>query len=143
MAADLIQKIHANPSATADDVTNVDVPQDGFIESIFYDIRGVGMDALDDTVRVELSFASSSTFNNNDARISIFEVTVTQQFLTSGGGAQGKTGFLSQVNIPVSAGERIHIHYATGGAPGSCFINFYLYYSTSRAAPRRRSARRR
>lgn len=142
MPADIIQKIFVNAGATADDVAAIDVPADGFIESIFWHVRGTGMDALDDTVRFELSFGSSSTFNTNDSRISILDVSVTQQFLTSGGGVQGESGFMGNVNIPVFAGERIHVHYTESGTPSSGTFHAYLYYSARGAAPRRSTRRR-
>lgn len=142
MAADLIQKVFATASADADDVAAVDVPADGTIENIWYNIRGQAMDALDDTVRFELSFASSNTFDNNDARISILDVALTQQLLTSGGGNMSESGYLGGINIPVFGGERLHVHYIESGTPGSGIFVAYLFYS-ARGAPPRRSIRRR
>lgn len=143
MAADLIQKILADPTVAADSVASVDVPQDGFIESIYADSRGLGMDALNDAYRFELSFASSNTLAVNDSRISILEISETQQFLTSGGSSPGKSIALIGIDIPVSAGERIHVHYGVAGGTTQAFLVCYLYHRTRGAAPRRRSARRR
>lgn len=143
MSADIIQKIHVSTVAFGDDVSAVDVPQDGFIESIHYEFRGNGMDALNDAYRVELSFASSNTFSNNDARISILDVSEQQNFLTSGGGANGIRGFVGPIDIPVFAGERLHVHTAVSGGTTAINGSLYLYYSTRRSAPPRRSARRR
>lgn len=145
MAADLIQKIVVSVAAAnvGDSTVAIDVPQDGHIESIFYSIRGNGMDALGDSWAVELSFASSNTFSNNDSRISILELGEEMNFLTSGGAAPGKWGQLIGVDIPVFAGERLHVHTAVAG--GTTNINglIYLYHRTRGGAPPRRSTRRR
>jgi len=143
MAADIIQKIVVSAAATADDVTAVDVPQDGEIESIWCSHRGSGMDALNDSYVIELSFASSNTFNNNDARISIISWSAIQAFLTSGGGVEGKETFVGGINIPVFAGERLHVHVSLGGGTTQANAEIYLYYRTRGGAPPRRSARRR
>lgn len=143
MSADIIQKIFANPAAAADSVAAVDVPNDGFIESIYYNIRGIGMDALNDVIRFELSFASANTFTNNDSRISILDISMSQQLLTSGGGVTEPTGFVTGINIPVFAGERIHVHYTVTGGPTQGIAVFYLYYSVRGRAPARRTQRRR
>lgn len=143
MSADVIQKIVFTTAATADDVAAVDVPQDGHIENIYLNTRGGGMDALNDDYNVELSFASSNTFGNNDARISILQLSEVQQFLTSGGGANGLTVWLNAIDIPVFAGERLHVHVNMGGGTTAVRGEIYLYYRTRGSAPPRRSARRR
>lgn len=145
MAADIVQKIVFSVLAAnvGDSTAAVDVPQDGFIESIFADTRGAAMDAQGDSYSVELSFASSNTFANNDARISIMEINEVQNFLTSGGSASGKNVYLFGLNIPVFAGERLHVHTAVAGGTSAVNVTLYLYHRTRSPAPPRRSARRR
>lgn len=143
MAADLIQKIHASSSAPGgDSQAAVDVPQDGMIESIYYNCNGVSMDALNDSYSFELSFASSNTFGTNDSRVSILDVSERQQFLTSGGGAPGVIASLININIPVFAGERLHVHTQFGGGTASMTATIYLYYNLRGRGPARRSLRR-
>lgn len=142
MAADLIQKMFASVAVTADDIAAVDVPQDAMIESILFVVTTEGADALDDGARVELSFGSSNTFNVNDSRLSIAEVEVNQSFLTTGGGPTNNHVWMGMINIPVFAGERIHLHADVNGGT-STRVRVFIYYSIGRGAPRRRSVRRR
>lgn len=144
MSADVIQKIVVSVIAAnvGDSTVAVDVPQDGWLESMYWNFHGSGMDALNDAYTVELSFASSNTLNNNDARISIWEITEIQQFLTTGGGANGLVGFM-QPEIPLFAGERLHVHTAVVGGTVSINGSIYLYHRTRGSAPPRRSQRRR
>lgn len=145
MPADIIQKIVVSVAAgsVGDSTVAVDVPQDGHIESIYWHFQGNQMDALGDSYAVELSFASSNTLTNNDARISIMEIQEEQNFLTSGGGAPGVNGSMIGIDIPVFAGERLHVHTAVTGGTANINGAFYLYHRTRGSAPPRRSARRR
>lgn len=145
MSADLIQKILVSVAAAGvgDSTVAVDVPNDGFIESMFVNMRGNGMDALGDSYGVELSFASSNTFNSNDSRITMIQVGEEFNVLTSGASASGIVASLIGIDIPVNAGERLHVHTAVAG--GTTNINgvIFLYYSTRGARPARRTTRRR
>jgi len=83
------------------------------------------MDLLSDHFRAEISFSSSNTLDNNDVRQSISGVAVSQNFLTSGGGATSVNQSIAGLNLNVIAGERIHMHSnaATGvGGALSCYI---------------------
>lgn len=144
MGADLIIKMFGSvvANATTNDIAAVDIPQDAVIENIDLSIQPTGMDALDDVVQLELSFASANAFATNDSRISIAQIGATQQFLTSGGGVGMLSKFLSGLEIPVAGGERIHLHCAaSAGVQGDAIA--YLYLRTRGSAPARRSVRRR
>lgn len=143
MAADLIIKMFGSITAgtSADSLMTVDVPQDGVIENIMMGIAPLGMDALDDSLRFELSFGSTNTFSQNDARVSIAEMRVEQEFLTSGGGPSAANMVLTGINIPVFGGERIHGHVSVdAGVGGQVFA--YLYLDVRGRGPGRRSIRR-
>lgn len=145
MSADLIIKI-AVGSLTTNTTTNsaasIDIPQDGVIESVLMGINPQQMDATTDQVRIELSFGGTNSFDVNDARISIAEHIVSQNFLTSGGGGGGNTVHLSGLDIPVAGGERVHMHTVVSNGPtGSAYA--YLYFRASGRSPARRSQRRR
>jgi len=125
--------------ATTNSIATIDIQDNGEIESILLDLSGGGMDALNDTVRVEISFSSVNSFGVNDVRASIASLKMQQQFLTSGGGASGNSLFLSfPRGIPVNAGERIHMH-GLADAGVTMTSECYLYLGTS---GRRRTARR-
>lgn len=121
-----IYKLHGTIAAgTTNSLAQLDIVEDGKIKAVSWTLRPTGMDALDDELAAEISFASTNTISNNDVRQSISEVGVTQQFLTSGGGVAGGNYAISGLNINVIAGERIHLHTIadTGMAGGvSCYM---------------------
>lgn len=145
MSADLIIKIAVVPVIT-NQVTNsaaaIDIPQDGTIESILMWASPTSMDALNDVFRTELSFGGTNSFDLNDARISICELNLNQNFLTTGGGVGIGSLFLGALDIPVAGGERIHLHTSMSAGPlGSA--GAYLYFDARGVGARRRTQRRR
>lgn len=121
-----IYKLHGNISAgTNNSVAQLDIVEDGKIQALLFAGGPQGMDALNDELRVEVSFASSNTLDSNDVRQAIAEIGVSQNFNTSGGGIGNIHQALSGLNINVIAGERIHMHsFASTGVGGriSCFL---------------------
>jgi hypothetical protein len=144
MPADLIIKMFGNITAgvNQDSLMAVDIPQDGTIENILMIASPSGMDALDDQLRFELSFGSTSTFTQNDARISIAEIDVRQNFLTTGGGVGIINSYLGRLDIPVAGGERVHGHVTVSTGVGG-IVGAYLYFDARGRGPGRRSIRRR
>lgn len=137
--ADVIVKMFASVTVDTDSAATIDVQDDGVIEGIFADLSSNGMDALDDSADMEISFSSSNSFTTNDARASIMTMRVGQQFLTSGGGSNGKAAWISPpTGIPVAAGERIHLHLQrTAGV--TVIVHAYLYLVARRGRVRRRN----
>lgn len=138
--SDVIYRMYGTlTSASTDSVVTVDIQDNGFIEGVLMDLTGTGMDALDDIAAAEISFGSSNAFTQNDARASIAMLRLTQNFLTSGGGASGKSVFLAfPKGIPVGAGERVHMHMSASTGV-TALLNAYLYCTVN---SRRRTARR-
>lgn len=130
--SDVIYKLYGSVSgALGNSIASLDIQNDGFIEGVLMNLWGTGMDALNDIVQLEVSFGSQQSFTQNDIRASIAHIVLIQQFLTSGGGAQANTAFMSfQKGIPISAGERIHMH---GNASAGTVMagNAYLYTVTT------------
>ena len=127
-------------NAVTNSLATIDIQDDGMLEGILLSLVPSGMDALDDEVRMEVSFGSTNSFNVNDSRISIVEVGVVQQFLTSGGGVLGVNVYVP-VDLKLTAGERIHLHTTTfAGNAARCTA--YLY-CTARGGSRRTARRRR
>lgn len=141
--SDVIYKLfgQAVAGATSDSLATVDIQDDGFIEGVLLNVAPRDADALGDQLAMEISFSSSNTFTNNDVRSSIALIGTRQAFLTSGGGPSNGTIFLSFMKgIPLTAGERIHMHVvASAGVTGECTA--YLYTVTDRGS--RRTTRRR
>lgn len=132
-------KIAGTSGTSADDIANIDVPEDGDIEGIsasLYSDDGT----LGERASVELSFNSTNQLFSNDARGSL---------LTISGSAQGGTGVVGytsnvQMNfpdpIPVSAGERLHLHQLVSAAH-TTVMEFIIYFrgkGGGRRATRRR-----
>jgi len=129
-------------AATTDSIASLDIQVDGEIVGVHMNITAAGMDALNDSMQVELSFMSSNTFTTNDVRGSIFMHSVTQQFLTSGGGGGSDSAALAGLMIHVEAGERIHFHGKTNaGVSGEA--NIYIYVLDATATQQRPRTRRR
>ena len=143
MSADLIIKISAPIIAgSVNSAGAIDIPQDGVVENILAWMNPLGLDALSDQCRIELSFGSVNSFDANDARISILEVAVAQNFLTTGGGVSSAPLWMGGINIPVAGGERVHLHtFGSTGVTGTG--GAYLYFDARGIAPTRRTRRRR
>ena len=121
-----IYKMYANISATANSVATIDIQNDGYINAIAWSVKPLNMDALNDAIEMEVSFMSSATFAVNDARGSIDMCVMSQQFLTDGGGVAAINQRMSNLRIPVRAGERIHMHTIVDGG-GSGAANLFLH----------------
>ncbi len=121
-----IYKLHALLAAgSTDSAAQLDIVEDGKIQTIAWSGAPLGMDALNDEFRAEVSFSSTNNLNSNDVRQAISEVGAGQNFLTSGGGAVMINHTIGGLNINVIAGERIHLHaFTSTGVIGrlSCFL---------------------
>jgi len=121
-----VYKLQATVAAGSNDsIAQLDIVEDGKIRAVQWAGSPSGMDLLSDHFRAEISFSSSNTLDNNDVRQSISGVAVSQNFLTSGGGATSVNQSIVGLNLNVIAGERIHMHSnaATGvGGALSCYI---------------------
>jgi len=132
-----IYKLRNLFAASADSGVSLDVQFDGTMTGYWWSIYA-DLDADGENYQVECSFLSSNTLAVNDARGSISTV---QQF------AAGTPGFidstvnagLSMLNIPVTAGERVHLHAILFGTT-NVLAAIYLYVD-DRINPRIRRRR--
>lgn len=134
-----IYKLRAN--GNGDSLASLDIQIDGIITAIFMTGKGSGMDALNDGWMAEVSFLSSSTFTVNDVRGSLMTIQSEIGFLTTGGCNTGVNANISSMEVPVSAGERIHMHILHLGTISSATVHCYLYVldkGTPRIPGRRR-----
>lgn len=103
----------------------LDIQFDGKISAIHYSVRA-DFDADGDVAVCEVSFLSSLTTAVNDTRGSIIMVQNQHAVGAAGAVNSNMNGSVSGVNIPVTAGERIHLHFGnTAALTGAA--NFYLY----------------
>lgn len=128
-------------AAAGDSIASLDIQLDGEIQAIHMTMSVNGADALNDGAESELSFLSSNTFANSDARGSLMIVQSAMGFLTQGGGNVAVNAQISSLQIPVSAGERVHLHINLAGGASSAPTQAYMFVSdkgTPRIPGRRR-----
>jgi len=115
-------------SATTNSIVTLDIILDGLIAAISMGLKNVsGMDALGDALVGEISFMSTNSLGVNDTRGSIAQVSVNQNFLTSGGGIGPGVMSVNGLAIAVNGGERIHLHgLSSTGVSGNCFVYLYV-----------------
>lgn len=137
-----IYKLFASQTGSVDAAAQLDIVGDGNIIAIWGYATFESADALNDGHDFEISFASTSGFQSNDTRASIFGLGLRQNFLTSGGGAPGIAMGLGGLRIPVLAGERMYMHTLENGTVtamrGTCWI-FVEDGLDVRPSPRRRA----
>lgn len=123
---------------TDNDTASFDVQFNGDIVAIHQTITG-NLDANDEYVNYEVSFLSTGTFTTNDARGSLFISGTRRHFTTSGGSNSTSNSSVSGLRIPVSAGERIHLHAdASTGVSSSCHTYVYVDDEADATLRRRR-----
>ncbi len=113
MSESLIQ-MYATATASTDDISAIDVPEDGDLMGVVMHIRNPSMGAGNHST-AELSFLSSSQFTTNDARGLIAGVTVSLSALNTNGLAMSSNSqaYIFHKGLNVNAGERIHMHLLT------------------------------
>jgi len=127
-----VYKLRGAFTASADSQANLDVQFDGVITAFWWQVHA-DIDADLEAFQIECSFLSSNTIQASDARGSI---------ATCGQEAAGTPGFLmgsvnagiSGLQIPVTRGERIHLH---GNLSGTASVTATIYlYVDDRVNPR-------
>lgn len=135
-----IYKLFAD--ALGDSVGSLDIQIDGTITSVMMTGSAAGQDVLNDGWQAEVSFLSTNTFAANDVRGSIMTVQSRFGVLSTEGGHNSAINMTSgAVKIPVSAGERVHLHLAEFGTLTARQVHCYLYVEdkgTARIPGRRR-----
>lgn len=135
----MIYKLYGAINADADAIASIDIQNDGFINAMLIAMTAAGMDALSDQLRVEISFLSSNTLENNDSRGSLITMAISQNFLTTGGGTSGGNNSVSGLRIQVSQGERIFMHgKISTGVSGKATAYLYVDDGVDQKPARRR-----
>ena len=123
-----IYKLHANVAAGSNSsIAQLDIVEDGKLWAISWAAAPIGLDANDDEYRVEISFSSSNTLDNNDIRQAIDEIGQSVSVGAVGIVSLGINKSISGLNVNVIAGERIHMHsFASTGVAGRCSCFLYV-----------------
>jgi len=140
MATMIIGLFGAITGDTQDAVASIDVPSDGFITGLDWDMN-LNLDADGEAMNAELSFIATNQVGVNDVRGRISSISVMTSAITAAGTAFPVIQkWIGPMDLAVSGGERIHLHTVGGtGVTGNvrCNIHFDL-----RSVSARRSARR-
>ncbi len=136
---DVIGMFGAITGGTQDSIAMIDIPQDGFLIGIDWDLN-VDLDAAE-VCACELSFIATNQLTTNDVRGRISSVSSRAVVLTAVGvNSVGIQKWIGSFDLSVSGGERLFLHTAaTAGVVGEVRCNLYL----DQPGSTRRSARRR
>lgn len=131
-------------NATTNGLASIDAPNDAVITGVQAILTGEWTTPASDSVNIvgELSFLSTNQINVNDSRGSLMEISVAGAMLsTEGGHGLASTLFMGGLDIPLNAGERLHIHSFSSAANLVGILTFLLHTQVVNTA--RRSVRRR
>jgi len=125
---------------TQDAIAMIDIPQDGFIIGIDWDVNA-DLDADLEVVFCELSFIATNQRFTNDVRGRLSSISCRSAVLTAVGVSNvSLQKWLGSFDLAVAGGERIFLHSdSTAGVAGVVRCNLYADLGTTT----RRSARRR
>ena len=120
----------AGTGGTEDSVASLDIQADGFITAMSGWLRA-DCDADGDSMTAEISFLSTSTVASNDTRGSLFMVALHAIQVSAASTILASDNHsVSGTRIPVSAGERVHLHLV-GTAAIVSTANIYIYVEDS------------
>ncbi len=132
-----IYKLQGNGTGgTEESVGSLDIQFDGEINAI-HGAMDADLDADLEVCAAEVSFLSSNTIGINDARGSLFQLRVRTNETGVGKSDGHANSAVSGIKVPVTAGERVHLHLvASAGVVSS--NQFYLYVDDGAATGLRR-----
>jgi len=138
--SEVIGMFGAITGGTQDSLAMIDIPQEGFIIGIDWDLN-TQLDADGEVVTVELSFIASNQITTNDVRGRLSSISAQSNVLSLvGQDTQSFQKWLSGFDIAVAGGERMFLHaVSSAGLVGSVRCNMFVDLGTTT----RRSARRR
>ena len=139
--SDVIGMFGAIAGGTQDALAMIDVPQDGFLIGIDWDLS-CDLDIDGETVTAELSFIATNQNNTNDVRGRLSSISSRAVVLTAVGGHMVSIQkWLGSFDIAIAGGERMFLRVsATAGVVGEVRCNLYIDFT---GGTTRRSARRR
>lgn len=124
----------AGTGGTESGVASLDIQFDGVITAI-HTAHSADLDADTEFSLAEASFLSTATMTTNDARGSL--ITSELRAVGTVAGAIAANSGVGPVEIPVSAGERVFLHFnSSASTTSSCHV--YLYVSDGADVNQRR-----
>jgi len=140
VAIDIIGMAAVFTGGTQDALAQIDVPQDGVLLGIDWDMAA-SLNAAE-TCAVELSFIATNLLNINDVRGRISAVSTHAGLATAVGlSTSFVQKWISGIELFLAAGERLYLHVvSTAGVAGTARCGLWF---DGGATVTRRSARRR
>ena len=124
-------QLHADGlTASANSIAAIDVPEDGEIVAIAGHLHDSTL-LPGESIRIELSFLSTSALLSNDARGSIHSFAIAIGPLNTNGLTTSFANVAMNFGgdgIPVNAGERIHLNSVIAGTTNG-EINYLVYFA--------------
>lgn len=138
--SDVIGMFGATTGGTQDALAMIDIPQDGFLIGIDWDMNAL-LDA-EESLTAELSFIATNQLTNNDVRGRLSSVSVNSREATAVGSTViSVQKWLGSFDIAVSGGERLFLHaVSSAGVVGAIRCGLFIDFT---GGVTRRSARRR
>lgn len=141
MSTNIVGIYGAVTGGTQNALASVDIPQDGVITGIDWDVDA-DLDADTEFLRLELSFISTNQLTTNDVRGRISSIGGRISLTTSGVAVTSLQKMVAGLDLPVNGGERLYLHAdSTAGVSASARCNVHLDVPIRSLT--RRSARRR
>lgn len=126
-----IVPIQMYAATASDSAANIDVPADGEIVGVLLEVTAQTLDADGDAAGGEVSFGSSSQFTTNDARNALATCNIRGSNVSANVGVMSSQRVYVEFGgdgVPVSAGERIHLHTRVAGGASSPVVRAILYF---------------
>ena len=137
--SDIIGMMGLITGGTEDAISQIDIPQDGFIIGIDWDANAT-LNATEN-IAIELSFIATNQLLTNDTRGRISAVSgQANQVSAVGVPVVIMQKWLGSFDVSVSGGERLYLHaISTAGVTGVVRCGLYVELGTvTRRAARRR-----
>lgn len=140
MALEIIGMFGLVAGGTQDAIAQVDIPQDGVLRGIDWDMFA-DMDADAETLVAELSFIATNQTAQNDVRGRISSISAITVVLTAVGNYYGSSQkWIGPIELMMAAGERVYLHsVASAGVSGviKCNLHFDGGATVTRRSQRR------
>jgi len=140
MSIEVIGMFAAGTGGLQDAQAQVDVPQDGFLLGIDWDMNAA-FDANAESLAAELSFIATNQLITNDVRGRLSSVSAFFHLSDSSASVISVQKYVDLKEISVSGGERLYLHLLASAGVVSV-VRCSLHLETTGGSTRR-SARRR
>ena len=130
-------------NATTDGVAALDIPEDGLIMGVDWDIWAEAEAATAVLLKAQLSFLATNQFDTNDARGPISNIYMKRVITTSGASMASTSKWVSMPTpLQVAGGERIFVHTDSSAATWTVGFAALVHFQPGKTRVRRSQRRR-